>query len=108
MDATPVVPGLWGVPLGFVNAFLLDTGDGLAVIDTAIAGSAPRILEAVRSIDRQPADVRRILVTHCHSDHSGGLAELKRRTGAPAAMHPDDAAMVRRGEAIRPLRPAPG
>jgi glyoxylase-like metal-dependent hydrolase (beta-lactamase superfamily II) len=108
MGAKRITLGLWEVPLGFMNAFILDTGDGLALIDTGIAGSAPKILDAVRSIGRQPADIRHILVTHCHSDHAGSLAELKRRTGAPATMHPVDAAMVREGKAIRPLQPAPG
>src|SRR5262249_47483555 len=59
-------------------------------------------------IGRRPADIRRILVTHCHADHSGSLAEMKRLTGAPAAMHPLDAAMVREGKSMRTLHPAPG
>ena len=108
MDAEQVVPGLWSVKIRFVNAYLLDTGDGLALIDTGIPGSAPTIQQAVRSIGRDPADIRHILVTHCHSDHSGSLAEMKRVTKAPAAMHPVDAAMVREGRARRPLKPAPG
>jgi glyoxylase-like metal-dependent hydrolase (beta-lactamase superfamily II) len=108
MDARRIVPGLWQLSLGFVNAFLVDAGDGLVAVDTGIAGSAPKILEAVRSIGREPADIGHILVTHCHSDHAGSLSELKRLTGAPAAMHPIDAAMVREGRASRPLRPAPG
>ncbi|MFO0959306.1 MAG: MBL fold metallo-hydrolase [Isosphaeraceae bacterium] len=108
MDATQIKPGCWSISLGFVNAFLLDTGDGLSLIDTGVAGSGPRIAEALRSIGKQPADVRRILVTHCHSDHAGSLAELKRLTGATATMYSIDAAMVREGRAIRPLTPAPG
>lgn len=108
MVATPVVPGLWEVKIRFVNAFLVDTGEGLALIDTGIAGSGPVIVEALRSIGRRPGDIRHILVTHCHSDHAGSLAELKRLTGAPATMHPVDAAMVREGRALRPLTPAPG
>src|SRR3954469_23152807 len=102
------VPGLWEVKIGFVNAFLLDTGDGLALIDTGIPGSPPKIQEAVRSIGRDTTDIRHILVTHCHSDHSGSLAEMKRLTGAPATIHPIDATMVREGKAKRPLSPAPG
>lgn len=108
MTANSVVPGLWEISLGFVNAFLLDSADGLVLIDTGIAGSAGKILEAVREIGREPVDVRHIVVTHCHSDHAGSLAELKRRTGASATMHPEDASMVRAGRAIRPLKPAPG
>jgi glyoxylase-like metal-dependent hydrolase (beta-lactamase superfamily II) len=108
MAATVVVPGLWEVSLGFVNAFLLETDNGLALIDTGVKGSAEKILEVVRATGRAPADIRHILVTHCHSDHTGSLAELKRLTGASAAMHPVDAAMVRAGKTSRPLTPAPG
>src|SRR5262249_18403537 len=108
MSARQVVPGLWQVKISFVNAYLLDTGDGLTLIDTGIPGSAPKIMEAIYSIRKQPADIRRILVTHCHYDHSGSLAEIKRLTDAPAAMHLVDAAMVRMGHSRRPLKPAPG
>jgi glyoxylase-like metal-dependent hydrolase (beta-lactamase superfamily II) len=79
MAANAVVPGLWEVPLGFVNAFLLETENGLALIDTGVAGSADKILEVVRATGRAPADIRHILMTHCHGDHAGSLAELKRR-----------------------------
>jgi glyoxylase-like metal-dependent hydrolase (beta-lactamase superfamily II) len=103
-----VVPGVWEIPLGFVNAFLVDSEAGLVLIDTGVPGSAKRILEAIGQIGRQPADLRHILVTHCHADHAGGLAELKRHTDATAVMHPDDAAMVRAGRCLRPLHPSPG
>lgn len=110
MSVEQVVPGLWQVKISFVNAFLLDDGrgDGLSMIDTGVPGSVPTILGAVEAIGRKPGDVRRILVTHCHSDHAGSLAELKRATGAEAFMHPVDAALVREGECRRPLHPAPG
>lgn len=108
MSATPIVPGLWAVKIRFVNAYLLDAGNGLTLIDTGIANSAPAIVDAVRSIGRQPSDIRHILVTHCHTDHSGSLAAMKRLTGAPATMHALDAAMVREGRSRRPLVPAPG
>ena len=108
MSAKVVVPGLWEVPIGFVNVFLLDLGDGLTLIDTGVPGSAPKILDAVREIGREPSEIRQLIATHCHSDHSGSLADLKRLTGAPAAMHPIDAAMVREGKAIRPYTIAPG
>jgi glyoxylase-like metal-dependent hydrolase (beta-lactamase superfamily II) len=108
MAATQVVPGLWEVKIIFVHAFLLDTADGLVLIDTGIPGSATKIADAIRSIGKQPSDVRHILVTHCHADHSGSLAELKRLTGATAYMHPVDAAMVREGKVGRPFYPSPG
>jgi glyoxylase-like metal-dependent hydrolase (beta-lactamase superfamily II) len=108
MEAKPVVKGLWKVKIRFVNAYILDAGYGLVLIDTGIEDSAPVIAQALHSIGRQPSDIRHILATYCHSDHAGSLAEMKRQTGAPAAMHAADAAMVRAGNARRPLSPAPG
>lgn len=108
MSVKLIVPGLHEVKLGFVNAFLLETDDGLALIDTGIPGSAEAIFGAVRAIGRQSAEVRHVLVTHCHGDHVGSLAVLKRLTGASAYMHPEDAAIVRAGKSLRPITPAPG
>jgi glyoxylase-like metal-dependent hydrolase (beta-lactamase superfamily II) len=103
-----IVPGVYAIPLGPVNAFLIDEPGNLTLIDTGIPNSSQKILQAVQEIGRRPADVRHILVTHCHTDHSGSLAELKQATGAPAYMHPADAAMVRLGRTTRPMTPSPG
>ena len=107
MAAKQVVQGVYLVSLGFVNVFLLED-DGLVLIDTGIASSAAPILSAVRELGYQEQDVRHILITHLHGDHTGGLAEIKRRTGAQVYMHPADAALVEQGVAGRPARPGPG
>jgi glyoxylase-like metal-dependent hydrolase (beta-lactamase superfamily II) len=44
-----------------------------------------------------PGDVARVLITHAHADHVGGLSRLRGRTGAPVAVHERDAAYVREG-----------
>jgi glyoxylase-like metal-dependent hydrolase (beta-lactamase superfamily II) len=104
-----VVPSVHEISLGIVNAFLLEEADGsLVLIDTGTAQSTGRLLHAIQTLDRQPTDISHILITHCHIDHAGGLAALKQATGAPAVMHPADAALVRVGQAMRPLKPAPG
>jgi glyoxylase-like metal-dependent hydrolase (beta-lactamase superfamily II) len=107
MAATQIVEGLWQVPLGPVNAFLLDQGE-LTLIDTGVPKSEGKIVAAIESLGKKPTDVRHIIVTHCHPDHAGSLAAMKRLTGAPVYMHPIDAAMVRKGEGKRPLTAAPG
>ncbi len=108
MALMEVVPVLHQVGLGMVNAFLLLDKGEVTVIDTGIAGSGPKILAAVGQLGKRPQDVKRILVTHLHADHTGSLAELKRQTGAPVYMHKADAALVRQGIASRPAKPAPG
>jgi glyoxylase-like metal-dependent hydrolase (beta-lactamase superfamily II) len=109
MALKQILPSLYRVPLRGVNAFLIDDAeDGLILVDTGTPKAPERILTALRELGRLPSDVRHVLVTHCHVDHAGGLAELKEATGAPAYMHPEDATMVRSGRALRPLTPTPG
>jgi len=98
-----VARGVYRVNLRGVNAFLIDAGDGLVLIDAGLKGSPPRISEAIYALDRLPQDVVAIVVTHAHRDHVGGLAEMKRRTGAEVWMHPADAALVRDGLYGRPF-----
>ena len=106
-SAQQVVEGLWMVPLGPVNAYLLDQGE-LTLIDTGMPKSEGKIVAAIDAIGKKATDLRHIIVTHCHPDHAGSLAAMKTLTGAQVYMHPIDAAMVRKGESARPLTPAPG
>ncbi len=54
------------------------------IIDTSY--SADPILAACKG-----AKPRYILQTHCHGDHIDALAEVRKRTGAPLGLHPEDA-----------------
>ncbi|MFN8435817.1 MAG: MBL fold metallo-hydrolase [Anaerolineales bacterium] len=108
MSLQKVVPGFYWINLGFVNAYLFETQDGLILIDTGVSNSTDKILSAVESLGKQPSDIKHILVTHLHGDHTGSLAALKKATGAPASMHSLDAQMVRVGQAGRPFQPGPG
>src|SRR5262245_52453873 len=102
-----VVEGLWQINLGGVNAFLIDDG-ALTLIDTGLPKSEDKIVEAIESTGKNVTDLKHIIVTHCHHDHSGSVAALKRMSGARVYMHPADAALVRKGEAARPMSRAPG
>jgi glyoxylase-like metal-dependent hydrolase (beta-lactamase superfamily II) len=108
MTAKEIVPDLYQISLGNVNAFLIRDGDELTAIDAGHPGDEEKILAAVRDLGHQPDDLRNILITHAHYDHAGGLAALKAATGAAAWMHPLDAELVRAGRAERPHQVAPG
>ncbi len=58
---------------GMVNCFLVREDDGLTLIDTSVAGSAPSVCKAAQSLG---APIRRILLTHAHIDHVGSLDAL--------------------------------
>lgn len=88
---------------GHVHAFLLEAGGELTLVDTLFEGDARLVLDALRSLGRAPTDIRRIGITHAHRSHLGGLATLKRATGATVYAHRWEADIVageRRAQAV--------
>jgi len=74
--------GSYLVGFAGLSVALIDTGAGLVLVDGALPQAAPAILENVRSLGFDPKDIKFILSTEPHYDHSGGLAALARDTGA--------------------------
>ena len=73
------------------NCYLIrrrDTSMALAV-DPGL--QVDRVLQR---IEQEKLTIERILVTHGHIDHVGGVPALHARTAAPIAMHPDDLAIL--------------
>ncbi len=107
MLSEKITDGLYAIPVGAVNIFLLDSPDGCALIDTGFPGSADKILQAIGELGKKASDIRHILLTHAHPDHIGSLAALKQATGAQAYVHPLDHEIASSGKGFRPIRPAP-
>lgn len=84
-DAAPpshVFANVYMVGTCGIVSLLITTPEGHFLIDGATAEAAPGIAENIRKLGFDPKDVRYLLGTHEHIDHVGGLAELKRITGA--------------------------
>lgn len=79
---------------GYTKAFLIDDGEGLAVIDTFYDDDAQLFLDEIARIGRSPRDIKHILMTHGHRGHLGGLATLKRLSGAPVYGHEWEADII--------------
>lgn len=106
MSIKQLVPDLYVIALGNVNVFLLTQGE-LTLIDTGVAGSEGKILQAISELGHQPAALRHIIITHSHPDHAGGLAALQQATGATAYAHALDAPAIRAGTVNKLLTPTP-
>jgi glyoxylase-like metal-dependent hydrolase (beta-lactamase superfamily II) len=77
---TEQVYNFTGLTVGRV--YLIDDGDALALVDTSLPGSAKKIAAQIAGLGRRIEDVTRILITHGHMDHIGGLPDLKAMSGA--------------------------
>ncbi len=98
MAVEEIVSGVYGIGMGYVNAFFIVGEDGLTLVDSGLAKKKDTILSAVAGAGRQPPDLGHILITHHHIDHIGSLAALKEATGAKCYVHPADSPIVRGDE----------
>jgi len=64
MALEEIVSGVYGIGMGYVNAFFIVAEDGLTLVDSGLAKKKDTILGAVAGAGRQPADLRHILITH--------------------------------------------
>jgi len=88
---------------GHVHAFLLEAGGELSLVDTLFEGDARLVLDALHRLGRSPTDIKRIAITHAHRSHLGGLATLKRASGATVYGHRWEADIIagdRRAQAV--------
>ena len=77
-----IVGNLYYVGAADLTSFLITTPKGHILLDGGLADTAPMILANIEKLGFRPRDVRILLNSHAHVDHAGGLAELKRVTGA--------------------------
>jgi len=85
-DAFKIFDNLYYIGVDLVSAYLIPTSDGLIVIDTLFAASSDKLLNNIRAVGFDPADVEYIFVSHGHGDHAEGAPLLKRATGARVGM----------------------
>jgi glyoxylase-like metal-dependent hydrolase (beta-lactamase superfamily II) len=93
-EIAPGVHSLGHAKGGHVHAFLLDDGGELSLVDTLFESDGRLVLEAIRSLGRSVTDLKRIALTHGHRSHLGGLAALKRASGAQVFAHEWEADIV--------------
>jgi glyoxylase-like metal-dependent hydrolase (beta-lactamase superfamily II) len=74
--------GFVGRP-GVIAAGVLQAPQGLVLVDPGPASTLGVLRDAVRALGGSLDDVRAILVTHIHLDHSGGVGALLRDVGIP-------------------------
>lgn len=88
IDTEPfkIVDGLYYVGNLWCSSHLIDTGDGLALLDVPTGSGYPGLLYNIQKLGYRVEDIRYILISHAHADHFGCAMALKYRTGATIYM----------------------
>lgn len=72
-----------------VNAYLINTGDTLVLVDAGAAKlfgpSLGHVLENMKAAGYEPAQVDTVVITHLHGDHMGGLNDANGQPLFPKA-----------------------
>lgn len=83
-----------------VHPFLIVADDGLILCDTGLGFRAENgnlvIHENIRKLGYEPEDVKYVLMSHLHKDHTGGLVDFK--DGVARVSFPNAEYFVQQGE----------
>lgn len=63
------------------HIYLIKGTDGLVLIDAGGGTDGEKIFENIKNEGFNPEDIKALLLTHNHFDHSGGAAEIREKTG---------------------------
>jgi len=103
-----VAPGIHAIRVIGANAFLIVERE-LTLIDAGHRGSIRMLRSYVEHIGRDMHDITRIVCTHGHPDHIGGVHEIAAASGARVHLHPADMERLRiRFRDVFRGRPVPG
>jgi len=77
--------------------YLISSAGESALVDAGTGKCNDRIINNIKSTGISPDTIRYIFLTHCHYDHTGGAAGLKKITGAEIVAHELDAVYLEEG-----------
>jgi metallo-beta-lactamase class B len=80
-----------------ITSYLITTPEGHLLLDGGFVETAPQIEHNIAELGFKLTDVKFLLNSHAHYDHAGGLAELKKVTGAKFVASERDAPLLRSG-----------
>ncbi|MEV4222250.1 MBL fold metallo-hydrolase [Nonomuraea sp. NPDC049725] len=81
-----------------VACYLVDTDEGITLIDAGLPGHWRELQRELRSLGKSVDDIRGLVLTHGDSDHIGFAERLRSAHGVPVFVHAADAARTRTGE----------
>ena len=104
MTAEKIFDGIWMVGGPDLTdgadccVYLVQFADEAVLIDSGAGNSVPEIIENLKSAGIDPASVKKLILTHCHIDHTGGANEFKSKLGLEIIAHEKAAEILLRAD----------
>src|SRR5512139_3392509 len=92
---------IFRVKLGLNSCYLI-RGKEIVMIDGGMPKKLKVFKRALARLDINPSDIKLIVLTHSHFDHSGSAREIREFTGAEIAIHESERTYVEDGGMIIP------
>jgi metallo-beta-lactamase class B len=92
-----VIDNVYYVGSAGLSSWLITSPSGHILLDAGVPGNAAMVQRNIQTLGFALKDVKILLNSHAHFDHAGGLAEMKRVTGARLFAHGGDRAALERG-----------
>lgn len=83
--------------MGYSNSILLVNGSNSIVIDTGVRGYFHHFKTQLKQFNLKPTDIKLIILTHTHYDHTGNLKPLAALTGAKVLVHTNEFENLKKG-----------
>ena len=81
---------IYPVRIGYSNVVLLKQGASAVLVDTGLKDHQKTIAGFLRQRKVDPQQVKLIVLTHTHHDHTGNLQALSELTGAKVLVHKNE------------------
>jgi len=97
-----IVPSVYFVGTYQASTHLIDTGDGLVLIDPGYSNALYLVLDSIRELSFNPRAIRYIINTHWHGDHTQATRALAALSGAKTLLGEPDLPYVQERNIFEP------
>jgi metallo-beta-lactamase class B len=96
-ESFKIIGNIYYVGTNGLASYLVTSPQGHFLIDTAMPETATQIEASIQKLGFKLSDVKYILNTHAHMDHTGGIAQIKKNTGAQVVSGEKDKPLLEGG-----------
>ena len=86
-----VIDNIYFVGNTWVSVYLIDTSEGIVLLDCAYEENLYLLIDAIRELGFDPHNIKHLLISHGHFDHCGAAAQIQHMSGCEVWIGEKDA-----------------